>query len=1046
MRKLTPPFVVMGLLLLVMLFWLFRQPSHVRAAGLQSSRQQLTAQLLLNPDFEGTYHTPEECPTRITGALAEGWDDNSCGDGNSVIIYAADSTNAHHGLAAQRIQVVQGEARLVQFLATPTFQADQQYSVTIWLRAARPMYVELQLRQTNYPYTAYASKLVNLSSTWTQFTLRGVTESTAGMFIIYASSPGTFWVDDASLSGNPAPNWTPPISTIPRGYFGMHLHASDTPWPAVGNAIGAIRLWGADGKQGEADPWMAAHWARINTAAGVYNWEALDAHVARAQANNADVLLTLALTPRWASARPDEPAPGFPSLLGSYAEPAHIADWQAWVQAVATRYQGKIRYWEIWNEPDLHFGFYTGTPQQLKELACTAYTILKQVDPANQVLTPSAFPAYLDYYLSIGGGDCADIISTHFYIDVFDDVDPAVSRPEKWAYQIPNLRLLLAQYGLQDKPLWNTEAGWLFLDDTHAPLSQTLGAGYLARAYLLNWAYGATRYYYYAWDEGATLKFPLVTADGQTLTPTGTAYREIANWLTGARMTARTINPDGVWAITITRPDGTPGYILWHPEQSVSFAIPAQWQVQQQRDLLGKVTSLTGVTRVAVSVQPLLLEQTTLPVALPAPTALQALALSDTKIQLSWQDQATTESGFQLERCIGDGCTNFVLVATVKANVVQYTNPKLGAAIYCYRVRAYNASTTSAYSTVACTPTLPTAPKLSSLTTISERQITLRWSDRSAHETGFAIERCQASQCTNFAPIATVAANETSYQDTTLVADSYYRYRVRAYNSGGNSAYSALLGRRTGPNPPGNLSATVTAPTQITLRWLDGSTTESGFRIERCTGTTCNTFTQIATVKANITQYDNKKLTPNTTYCYRIYSYTTDGPSSYTLPVCTVTPVSAAGQLPGQSVSPDTLPLAGGSLSATTTEIRYTVEAATGEALGQSDVQTPLALRYQPTCPEGEQPAVVELWVNEQIYALEEDPNEENTYTTTLSIDEQFAGDSSYALEVRWQCAGAEEPFVNADIGILHVISPAGSFETAEQAAEWRFYVPLITR
>ena len=57
---------------------------------------------------------------------------------------------------------------------------------------------------------------------------------------------------------------------------------------------------------------------------------------------------------------------------------------------------------------------------------------------------------------------------------------------------------------------------------------------------------------------------------------------------------------------------------------------------------------------------------------------------------------------------------------------------------------------------------------------------------------GSSIERCKGSTCTNFAQIATVGANVTSYSNTGLSSNTSYRYRVRAYNASGNSGYSNI--------------------------------------------------------------------------------------------------------------------------------------------------------------------------------------------------------------------------------------------------------------
>jgi subtilisin family serine protease len=85
---------------------------------------------------------------------------------------------------------------------------------------------------------------------------------------------------------------------------------------------------------------------------------------------------------------------------------------------------------------------------------------------------------------------------------------------------------------------------------------------------------------------------------------------------------------------------------------------------------------------------------------------------------------------------------------------------------------------------------------------VSNAQVNLAWVDGSTNESGFKIERCQGTNCGNFAPVATVAANVTSYQNTGLAAGTTYTYRVRAYNNDGNSAYSNTAAATTLDNPP----------------------------------------------------------------------------------------------------------------------------------------------------------------------------------------------------------------------------------------------------
>jgi hypothetical protein len=84
-----------------------------------------------------------------------------------------------------------------------------------------------------------------------------------------------------------------------------------------------------------------------------------------------------------------------------------------------------------------------------------------------------------------------------------------------------------------------------------------------------------------------------------------------------------------------------------------------------------------------------------------APTGLAATSPSRKRINLVWKDNATNESGFRIERS-ANGST-WSQVATVGANVQSWANTSglTSGRTYFYRVRAYNAAGTSAWSNVA---------------------------------------------------------------------------------------------------------------------------------------------------------------------------------------------------------------------------------------------------------------------------------------------------------------------------------------------------------
>jgi hypothetical protein len=99
--------------------------------------------------------------------------------------------------------------------------------------------------------------------------------------------------------------------------------------------------------------------------------------------------------------------------------------------------------------------------------------------------------------------------------------------------------------------------------------------------------------------------------------------------------------------------------------------------------------------------------------------------------------------------------------------------------------------------TITVTAPTPAAPTSLTATAASASQVNLAWTDNASNEDGFKIERCTGNNCTNFTEVATVGANVRSYSSTGLSKNTVYTYRVRSYNSFGNSGYSNTSAART---------------------------------------------------------------------------------------------------------------------------------------------------------------------------------------------------------------------------------------------------------
>lgn len=274
-----------------------------------------------------------------------------------------------------------------------------------------------------------------------------------------------------------------------------------------------------------------------------------------------------------------------------------------------------------------------------------------------------------------------------------------------------------------------------------------------------------------------------------------------------------------------------------------------------------------------------------------APANLRLTSVTDIEANLAWDDKSNNEDGFKIERRTGADGT-WSQIAAVGANVTTYKNSGLNEATnYYYRVRAYNDIGDSAYSNELSVLTKPAAPSNLVATVVNEHQINLSWTDNSAGESGFRVERKTGSG--SWAQLTTLAANVTSYSDTSVVETTTYTYRVLAFNDSGDSAASneatVTTPALTIPAAPGNLQAQAISANQVRLTWIDNSYNEDGFKIERKTGTG-GAWGQVGTAGADDTAYQDSGLSELITYYYRIRAYNNAGNSDYSNEASVTTP------------------------------------------------------------------------------------------------------------------------------------------------------------
>ena len=119
-----------------------------------------------------------------------------------------------------------------------------------------------------------------------------------------------------------------------------------------------------------------------------YEFDDIDEAVRSAQENDQEVILTISGTPRWANGGKN------PNVM-----PTRVADFTSFSRAIASRYSGRfmgypfVRFWSIWNEPNLQLFLSpqfdsrgrSVAPANYAKLAAAAYAGLKAGNPQAQI-------------------------------------------------------------------------------------------------------------------------------------------------------------------------------------------------------------------------------------------------------------------------------------------------------------------------------------------------------------------------------------------------------------------------------------------------------------------------------------------------------------------------------------------------------------------------------------------------------------------------------------------------------------------------------------
>ena len=332
-------------------------------------------------------------------------------------------------------------------------------------------------------------------------------------------------VPKLTASDRPTGYGSPTSPVIDRHLFGIHAPAnwfSDIPSGAEGPTypetipnvpVGYLRLWDTE-----------TTWRDIEPTKGAFDWRKLERQIQTGQVLDAKVMYVLGGTPGWAAD-------------GSVTSaPKNVADWRAYVKAVACRFPNSIHAYEIWNEANLQT-FWTGSATQMADLTLAAFEEIRACSPNALVVAASTttrasgsfatfFPAYLEELKKRNWP--ADAYSVHSY--------PAASGNSEARIQgVGQFRTMLALAGAPFTTVFDTEVnyGLAGLGEGKRNIEGVDAMTLISRTYIDSARYGFGSTFWYVWTAQPDGKF------GIQFTPNATAeqraWRTTYDWLVGAQ-------------------------------------------------------------------------------------------------------------------------------------------------------------------------------------------------------------------------------------------------------------------------------------------------------------------------------------------------------------------------------------------------------------------------------------------------------------------------------------------------------------------------------
>ena len=210
-------------------------------------------------------------------------------------------------------------------------------------------------------------------------------------------------------------------------------------------------------------------------------WEKYDQIVDLAEQHGLELIVRISNPPEWTRALTD--------TVGTYAPPDNFQDYADFVAAVVHRYQGRIRYYQLWNEPNIYpeWGVYPINPEQYTQLLKAGADAARAADPnvviiagalaATIELSPDTAPPtnnlndliFLQRMYDAGAAPYFDIVALQGYGLWSGPTDRRMHPRVLNLAHHQFIRDLMVKNGDAAKPIWIAEMNWNVAPDGVIP-------------------------------------------------------------------------------------------------------------------------------------------------------------------------------------------------------------------------------------------------------------------------------------------------------------------------------------------------------------------------------------------------------------------------------------------------------------------------------------------------------------------------------------------------------------------------------------------------